>query len=78
MLVTLSGMVTRVRLEQEMNAPAPMLVMLLGIVTLAMLLLENARSPILVTGRPSIVLGMTTSSFMPVCPVIVIVPLFVV
>jgi len=37
MLVTLSGMVTLVRLEQLINAPPPMLVTLSGMVTLVRL-----------------------------------------
>ena len=102
MLVTLSGIVTLVRLVQSAERPipdagdavgdrdagqagavterlSPMLVTLLGIVTLVRLVQsENAESPMLVTGRPSIVLGMVTSPPGPVYPVMVIVPLLVV
>src|SRR6266853_5649903 len=102
--VTLSGMVTRVRLEHHRNvphedvsappfmlvmplpmvmvarlgqpakAPSPRLVTPSGMVTLVMLLRpvrllwslrllikDNAPSPMLVTGKPSMVPGMTTS-----------------
>ena len=74
-LVTLSGIVTLVRLEQASNAYAPMLVTLLGIVTLVKGWPTNALSPMVVTGRPVIVAGMTTAPPGPWYPVIVIVPL---
>ena len=46
MLVTLSGMVMLVRLEQSRNAPPPMLVTLLGIVMLFRPVhSQNALSP---------------------------------
>ena len=50
MLVTLSGIVTEVRLEHSRNASLPMLVTLSGIVTeVRPLHPENALSPMLVT-----------------------------
>ena len=50
MLVTLSGIVTDVRLSQRLNAEFPMLVTLLGIVTDVRLVQElNAKFPMLVT-----------------------------
>jgi hypothetical protein len=52
MLVTLSGIVTLVRLIQP----------------------ENAQAPILTTGFPSMVSGITTSPPGPVYPVMVTVP----
>src|SRR5437870_3535139 len=73
-LVTLLGMVTLVRLVQRTNAQFPMLLTLLGIVTLVRSVSENALSPMAVTGRPVIVLGMTRLLFVPVYPAIVIVP----
>src|ERR1035441_8551989 len=56
-----------------------MLVTLLGIMMLVRLRHEkNAQSPMLVTGRPLVVLGMVTSPPEPVYPAMVIVPLLVV
>ena len=56
-----------------------MLVTLLGIVTLVRLVQkQNVIAPMLVTGRPLIVLGMATSPPEPVYPVMVIVPSLVV
>ena len=53
-----------------------MLVTLLAIVTLVRLVQSsNASSPMLVTGRPLIVLGMVTAPPGPLYPVMVIVPL---
>ncbi|GIT05903.1 MAG: hypothetical protein CM1200mP29_13140 [Verrucomicrobiota bacterium] len=54
MLVTLSGIVTLVRLLQYRKARSPMLVTLSGIVTLVKLLQpEKAEPPMLVTGFPA-------------------------
>src|SRR5947208_3455847 len=77
MLVTPFGIVTPVRLGQPLNAPPSMLVTLLPIVTLVRLVPENAQSPMLVTGRELIALGMVTTPPGPVYPVTVIVPLLV-
>src|ERR1035441_11110970 len=53
--------------------------MLLGIVTLIRVgMLLKAWGPMLVTGRPLVVLGMDRLSLVPVYPVMVITPLFVV
>ena len=53
MLVTLSGIVTLVRLLQFLKAALPMLVTLSGIVTLVRLLQsEKASPPMAVTGFP--------------------------
>ena len=52
MVVTLSGIVTPVRLRQELKAEPPMLVTLFGIVTLVRRAQKNARSPMLVTPSP--------------------------
>jgi hypothetical protein len=77
MLVTLFGIAMPVR-PQNWNAPNQIRVTLLGIVTLVTKLkLSNARTPTLVTGRPSIVLGMGTTLLVPVYAVIVRVPLLV-
>jgi len=66
-------------LAQEENAPSPIPVTLLGIVTLVKLgMLKKADLPMLVTGRPLIVSGMVRSPPGPVYPEIVIVPLLVV
>ena len=55
------------------------MVMLLGIVTLVMLdLFRNAESPMLVTVKLFVVLGMFKTVGFPVYPVMVIAPLFVV
>ena len=55
-----------------------MLVTLPGIVMLVRVVLElNAEFPMLVTGRPLVVLGMVTSPPGPVYPVMVIAPLLV-
>jgi hypothetical protein len=51
-----------------------MLLMLLGILTLVRLRCENAELPILVTGKPFIVLGMSTTASAPVYSVIVRAP----
>jgi len=51
-----------------------MLVTLLGIVILVMLLARKSKSPIPVTGRPLIVLGIATTSLVPVYPVTVTAP----
>src|SRR5438445_10823326 len=78
MLVTLLGIVTLVRLQQE-NASSPMLVTLVPIVMLVTLVEKwNAKSPMLVTGRPFVTLGMVTAPPGPVYPVMVIVLLFVI
>jgi hypothetical protein len=54
MLVTLSPIVTLVRLLQPQKALSPMLVTLSGILTLVSLLQElKALHPMLVTGFPS-------------------------
>ena len=56
-----------------------MLTMLSGMLTLVRLvLLENEPSPIAVTARPLVVLGITTTPPGPVYPVMVIAPLLVV
>jgi len=56
-----------------------MLMTLLGIVTLVKLVLpKNALSPMLVTGKPFVVLGIMTFPPGPVYPVMVIAPLLVV
>ena len=56
-----------------------MLLTLLGIMTLAMLvLLRKALASMLVTGRPLVVSGITISAFVPVYPVTVSAPLLVV
>jgi len=63
-----------VRLEMkgsEENAGFPMLVTLFGIVTLVTLLSRNVFGLRDVTGRPSIVLGMATTTVVPWYPVIV-------
>jgi hypothetical protein len=56
-----------------------MLVTLSGIVTLVVMFVEkNAKNPMLVTGSPSILLGMVTAPPEPMYLVIVIVPLLLV
>jgi hypothetical protein len=61
---------------QWANAESAMLVTLLGMVTLVRRVhQENASYPMLVTGRPLIVLGMVTAPPEPVYPVMVIAPL---
>ena len=61
-VITLSGIVTPVRLKQSMNALSPMLVTLSPITTLVRLeQLPNASGPMLVTGFPTISLGMMMS-----------------
>ena len=52
-----AAIVIEVRLAQKVNASRPMLVTLLGIVTLVRLLERNAPLPMLVTGVLLIVLG---------------------
>ena len=62
MLMTPWPMVTLVRFVQYSNARSPMLVTLLGIVTLARLLREiKALDAMLVTGRPVIWLGIISA-----------------
>ena len=61
MLVTLLGIVTLVRLEQFSNTANPMLVTLSGIVTLVRAGCSNASSPMVVTVRPLILVGMVTT-----------------
>jgi hypothetical protein len=79
MLVTLSPIVTLVRLVQPSNAPPPMRVTLLGIVTLVGLVrYKNAPFPMRVTGRPLVALGMATAPPRPVYRVMVIALLLVV
>jgi hypothetical protein len=79
MLVTLSGIATLVRLMQLSSALLPRLVTVSGIVMLVRLVhSQNAMSPILVTGKPLIVSGMSTAPLGPVYFVIMMVPLFVV
>src|SRR5271163_3620601 len=61
MLVTLAGRVTLLTLEYE-NAWSAMMATLVPTVTLVRLfILKNAASPMLVIGRPLVVLGMTTA-----------------
>jgi len=68
-----------VRLSQSTNALDSILVTLSGIVTLATLMQPlNADTPMLVTGRLLIVLGMVTASAEPLYAVMVIEPLAVV
>jgi hypothetical protein len=70
---------TLVRLAQFMNANAPMLVTLLGIVMLVSPSHQKkALTSMLVTARPLIALGMITAPPGPVYPVIVTVPSLVV
>src|ERR1022692_999769 len=77
MVVTLLGMVRLVK-RVFSNAQSPMVVRLVGRVTLDRLVtFWNAAVPMLVTGKPSIVLGMVTAPPEPVYPVIVIVLLMV-
>jgi hypothetical protein len=68
-------MVTLARLEQNANAKSPIVVTLLGIVTLkgGPFTPENAYSPIVVTGRPLIVSGMDASPPPPLARNLVIV-----
>ena len=74
----LLGIETLSRLLHDKNAPAEMFVTVLGIVTLIRFMQsENAYSPILVTERPPIELGIPAAPG-PKYPVIVIVPLFVI
>ena len=65
MLVTLSGIVMLVRPVHNLKASSPMLVTLSGIVMLVRLLelpvLKKAIFPIVVTGLPFMVSGMTSS-----------------
>ena len=78
MFVTLVGIVMVVRLVQLANPKCPRLVTPLGIVTLVTLVpYWNAWSPIRVTGKASIVLGMATAPPGPVYAVMVIVPLMI-
>ena len=78
MLVTLLPIVTLISRVQSVNAPTPRFVMLLGIVILVkMVEYANAWLPMVVTGRPASVAGITTLPPEPVYFVIVIVPLFV-
>ena len=71
--------VIAVRLVHQANVLSPMLVTLLGIVTLVRLVQrKNAMCPMLVTGILSMVSGMVTAPPEPVYLVMVIVPLFVV
>src|SRR5215469_12668921 len=78
MLMRLSGRTTLVSPE-PVNACSPILVRLLGSVTLVMLTqLMKADSPMLVTGQPLVELGITTAPLEPVYPVIVTAPLLVV
>ena len=58
------------------NANFPMEVTLLPMVTLVSWLPRNALFPIAITGRLFILLGITTSFFSPIYPVMVISPLF--
>ena len=73
-------MVTLVRLVQRTNALSPMLMTLSGITMLVRLVFgrsqvpAKASSPMLVTGRPLMVSGMTTSPPGPVYRVILTVP----
>jgi len=71
MPITLVPIVTLVRLGHSSNASIPMFVMLLGIVTLVMERPVNAALPMLVIGRPLVVLGMITILAVPVYLVIV-------
>src|SRR5579859_8025070 len=76
-LVILLGRVTLVKGVQPLKAEGPMEVTLLGITTSVRLVKpEKALLPILVTGRPSIWLGIVTCPG-PTYPVIVMVPLLV-
>src|ERR1035441_1935060 len=79
MLVTPLPIVTLLSRWQSLNAPTPTLATLLGMVMLVRPgRPENAPAPMLVTGRPVIVLGMVTAPPEPVYTVMVIVPLMVV
>jgi hypothetical protein len=60
-MVTMSGIVKLFKLVHDWKALVPMLTTLLGIVMLLIRVqLKNVLSPILVTGRKSIVLGIVT------------------
>src|SRR5260370_25393176 len=90
MVVMPLPMVMVARLGLPAKAPCPRLVTLSGMVTQVMLLRpvrllwslrfrkDNAPSPMLVTGKPSMVPGMTTFPPGPLYPVMVIVPLVLV
>ena len=72
MLARLVGIPIFVRLVQKENAPCPMLVTLLGIARSTKFVWSwNAQSPMPVTGKPLMVLGMLTVLPEPVYPVIV-------
>src|SRR6516165_8437558 len=77
MFVTPQPMVTLLS-AQPAKAPLLRLITLLGIVTLVTFVRsQNAKSPMVVTGRPPIWSGMFTAPPGPVYPVIVIAPLLV-
>ena len=61
MLVTLSPIVTLVKLVQLPNAAYPMLVMVKGMITLVRLEERKALVPMQVTGRQLIVAGMVSA-----------------
>jgi len=66
MLLTLVGRTTFVKAVQPAKQNTPTLVTPLGIVTLVMVVaLRNVSESMLVTGNPSILLGMTTTREVP-------------
>src|ERR1039458_9778147 len=78
MPVTFAPIAAPVRLVQASNANCAMLVTLSGMVTLVRPEVSNAFGPMLVTGKPLVELGITTTRLVAIYAVMVMAPLFVV